>query len=239
LTRPALRHVPLEERPPTAEFEFAGAEMACDFAGCLFWPRESLLVVSDLHLEKGATFAARGQLIPPYDTSATLRQLQRQIAVWRPARVVSLGDSFHDGDASARMPQPYRDLLTEMMTGREWIWIAGNHDPAPPVGVGGMTCEELVIGPVTFRHEPRAGWEAAEISGPLHPVARIARRGKTVRRRCFATDGTRMVMPAFGAYTGGLNIREPAFDDLFDETRLHAHLLGRGRVFTIAGSQLV
>jgi hypothetical protein len=216
-----------------------GERLFCDLAGVLFWPEESLLVVSDLHLEKGATLAARGSLVPPYDTAATLAALAARIAWWKPARVISLGDNFHDGEASARMPEIYRERLSGMMAGREWIWISGNHDPEPPTGLGGDCADEVSIGSLTFRHAPAPHFAVGEISGHLHPHARIVRRGKSVRRRCFATDGSRMVMPSFGAYTGGLNLRDRAFDGLFEEDTLHAHVIGRDRMYTIAGRDLV
>jgi len=235
----SLARIALEDRPPVADFDFAGAQMACDWTGCLYWAQENLLVVSDLHLEKGSSLAARGALVPPWDTGATLARLEAQLAWWRPTAVICLGDSFHDGGASERMPEPFRAQLKRLMAGRDWIWIAGNHDPEPPAGLGGITCDELAVGRIIFRHEPRPLPAGAEISGHLHPVARIARRGRTVSRRCFASDGARMVMPSFGAYTGGLNVRDRAFEGLFDEARFHAHLLGRGRVYTIGGSQLV
>jgi DNA ligase-associated metallophosphoesterase len=216
-----------------------GEQLLCDLAGVLYWPEESLLVVSDLHLEKGASLAARGSLVPPYDTAATLAALAARIAWWKPARVISLGDNFHDGEASGRMPEIYRERLSGMMAGREWIWISGNHDPEPPSGLGGDCADEVSIGSLTFRHAPAPHFAVGEISGHLHPHARIVRRGKSVRRRCFATDGSRMVMPSFGAYTGGLNLRDRAFDGLFDEEGLHAHVIGRDRIYTIAGRDLV
>lgn len=239
IARTTIHHVALEDRPPVARFDFAGGEMACDWTGCLYWRDEDLMVVSDLHLEKGASLAARGRLIPPYDTKATLARLADRIGYWQPRRVVSLGDSFHTADASERMPKTYRDLLAEAMAGRDWIWITGNHDPLPPSGLGGTSCGELAIGPVTFRHEPDPDCGTPEVSGHLHPIARIVRRGKSVRRRCFACDGRRMIMPSFGAYTGGLNIRDKTYDGLFDDANLHAHLLGRARIYTIAGDLLV
>ena len=137
------------------------------------------------------------------------------------------------------MPSAYREQLAGLMKSREWVWIAGNHDPLPPADLGGTNCEELTLGGVTFRHKPEPACPSGEISGHLHPVARIVRRGKAVRRRCLVSDDVRMIMPAFGAFTGGLNIREPAFEGLFDPARLHAHLLGNQRVFTIGGDQLV
>jgi metallophosphoesterase superfamily enzyme len=126
-----------------------------------------------------------------------------------------------------------------MMSGREWIWIAGNHDPDPPKSIGGDCADELAIGPLTFRHAPAPRFAVGEISGHLHPHARIVRRGKSVRRRCFAVDGKRMVMPAFGAYAGGLNIRDRPFDGLFEESELRAHVIGRDRLYTIAGKDLI
>ena len=246
------------ESVATTAIVLAGEEVILDPRGVMFVPRLSLLAVSDLHLEKGSSFARRGALVPPYDSRQTLLRLGPVIAEYDPDIVVSLGDSFHDGEASGRMPEIFRDELKAMMRGREWVWIAGNHDPAPPAELGGTHCGELSVGPLTLRHEPASAARRSEhdarqpglfepdlagsgfeISGHLHPVARIVRRGKAVRRRCFVSDGARMIMPSFGAFTGGLNIREPAFDGLFDEARLHAHLLGHGRVFTIAGNLLV
>lgn len=217
----------------------AGAELLCDPAGSLFWPDESLLVVSDLHLEKGSSFASRGSMIPPYDTAVTLGALAACIARWNPRRIISLGDSFHDASVSGRMPEIFRARLAAMMAGREWIWIFGNHDPEPPHGVGGDCADEVVIGPLTFRHEPARRFAIGEVAGHLHPEARIVRRGRAVRRKCFATDCDRLVMPAFGAYTGGLSIRDRAFEGLLNEAGLLAHLLGRDRIYTIAGRDIV
>ncbi|HSO48067.1 MAG TPA: ligase-associated DNA damage response endonuclease PdeM [Rhizobiaceae bacterium] len=217
----------------------SGVTLMCDIAGCLFWPEESLLVVSDLHLEKGASFASRGSMIPPYDTAVTLGALAARIAWWKPRRIISLGDSFHDGRVSGRMPEVFRMRLEAMMAGREWIWVSGNHDPEPPQGIGGDFADEIVIGQLTFRHAPAQRFAVGEISGHLHPEARVVRRGKAVRRKCFATDGARLVMPAFGAYTGGLNVRDRAFTGLFEEESLCAHLIGRDRMYTIAGRDLV
>ncbi len=217
----------------------AGVELQCDLSGCLFWPEESLLVVSDLHLEKGASFARRGSMLPPYDTAATIAVLAARIARFAPKRVISLGDSFHDATASEAMPEVFRLRLRDMMAGREWLWISGNHDPDAPVGLGGDHAEEAAIGALTFRHAPAPRFAYGEISGHLHPSARIVRRGKSVRRRCFATDGSRMVLPAFGAYAGGLNLRDRAFNGLFDEATLKAHVLGRDRLYTIGGRDLV
>ena len=217
----------------------AGETVLCDRSGCLYWPAEAMLIVSDLHLEKGSSYARRGQLLPPYDTVATLAALGAAVRRFNPARIVSLGDSFHDAQGSERLCGGTTASLGAMMAGREWIWISGNHDPDPPASLGGDCASELAIGGLVLRHEPSPARVAGEISGHLHPQARIVRRGKAVRRRCFAFDGTRLIMPAFGAYTGGLNIRDRAFDGLFAEDGLHACLLGRERVYRIDGRQLV
>ncbi|MEZ5799796.1 MAG: ligase-associated DNA damage response endonuclease PdeM [Nitratireductor sp.] len=227
------------ERNHECILEFAGVQLVADPAGCLYWPQERLLVFSDLHLEKGSSQAIRGRMIPPYDTGATLKMVRDCIFRWQPSSVISLGDSFHDGGGEGRLPDTFRRLLTECMTGRDWVWISGNHDPVLPAALGGIAADVLALGPLTFRHEPLLQSGSGEISGHLHPQARIVRRGKSVRRRCFATDGSRLIMPAFGAYTGGLNIRDKAFGGLFDLSRLHAHVMGRERIYTIDSRQLV
>ncbi|RCS25178.1 ligase-associated DNA damage response endonuclease PdeM [Phyllobacterium salinisoli] len=216
----------------------AGVEAVCDPAGALYLPQMRLLVVSDLHLEKGSSFARRGMMLPPYDTAATLELLAAVIARHNPALIVSLGDSFHDGHASARLPAPYVSRLHELMSGREWVWITGNHDPERPVGLPGDVADELAIGPLIFRHEPQSGSAPGEIAGHLHPAAKIVRRGRSVRRPCFASDGERLIMPAFGAYTGALNVLDRAFRGLFAEDRLLAFMLGANRVYPVGRSVL-
>jgi len=203
--------------------------------GALYWPEQGLLAVADLHLEKGSSFAARGMLLPPYDTAATLARLARLITYYAPRCVVALGDSFHDGDGPARLGDGDREGLRIMQRGREWIWITGNHDPEPADGIGGTFTDSLVSGPLTFRHLP--GDAPGEVSGHLHPVAHISHRGRAVTRRCFAADKNRLVMPAFGAFTGGLNIRDAAFADLFGTLAFTAHLLGDGRVYSFAAKR--
>jgi uncharacterized protein len=213
----------------------AGVPLLTDSDGALYWLEHGLLAVADLHLEKGSSFAARGQLLPPYDTAATLARLVRLIARYAPRCVVALGDSFHDGGGPARLADSNRESIQAMQHGREWIWITGNHDPEPADGVGGAFAAALAIGPLTFRHLP--GGSAGEIAGHLHPVARVAHRGRAVSRRCFAADGQRMVMPAFGAFTGGLNVRDAAFADVFGTLAFTAHLLGDGRLYAFAAKR--
>src|SRR6185312_4576851 len=191
----------------------SGVTLLADLSGALFWEEQSLLVVADLHLEKGSSFATRGVLLPPYDTAATLAKLGALIARYAPKFVVALGDSFHDEGGPERVSESDRAMLGSLQRGRDWIWIAGNHDPEPVRDLGGISAAMFAIGPLVFRHAPEREEAEGEIAGHLHPVARVNGRGRTVSRRCFATDGKRMVMPAFGAYAGGLNVRSRAFAD--------------------------
>lgn len=216
----------------------AGERALCDPRGVLFFPDLSLLAVSDLHLEKGSSFARRGALIPPYDTVATLARLEAVIADYQPKIVVSLGDSFHDGQGAERLHPDFRRRLEGLMTGRDWFWIAGNHDPEAPADLPGETVLELAVGAVLFRHEPSKQRVEGEIAGHLHPCARIVQRGRSVRRRCFAGDGGRLIMPAFGAYTGSLNVLDRAYQGLFKRETLMAYMLGAERVFAISGAML-
>lgn len=230
--------VPLDDQECAARISVAGEQAWCDPRGALYFPGLDLLCVSDLHLEKGSSFARRGMLVPPYDTAATLLRLQAVIDRYRPRTVVSLGDSFHDPEGAARLPDMVRADLTALMIGRDWFWVAGNHDPRPPAGLPGETVEALAAGALTFRHEPSADAPDGEIAGHLHPCARIVQRGRSVRRRCFATDGVRAIMPAFGAYTGSLNVLDRAYSGLFRRDGLMAYMIGARRVFAIAGGLL-
>ena len=215
--------------------DIAGVTLLADLSGALFWEEQRLLVVSDLHLEKGSSFAARGVLLPPYDTVATLSRLAGVIARHDPGMVIALGDSFHDRDAHQRLSRTDRDALTALQARRDWIWISGNHDPVLPSDLGGVVASEVAIGPIAFRHEPTGA--SGEIAGHLHPKARVPTRGRTMERRCFACDGERAVMPAFGAYTGGLSIRDAAFAKIFQSIGFTAHVLGDERLHTIAASR--
>jgi uncharacterized protein len=218
-----------------AVMEVAGVAFVADLSGALFWEEESLLVVSDLHLEKGSSFATRGVLLPPYDTAATLSRLAAVVARHDPRMVIALGDSFHDRDAHDRLSAPDRDAIAALQARRDWIWISGNHDPALPSELGGVVANEVAVGGIAFRHEPTGA--AGEIAGHLHPKARVSRRGRSMERRCFACDGVRAVMPAFGAYAGGLSIRDAAFARIFQSPGLMAYVLGDVRLHSIAASR--
>jgi uncharacterized protein len=213
----------------------ADIPLVADPDGALYWPEQGLLAVADLHLEKGSSFAARGQLLPPYDTAATLARLARLIARYAPRCVVALGDSFHDGGGPARLSDADLENLRALQRGRDWIWLSGNHDPEPAADIGGVFQALLVVGALTLRHLPTGS--PGEIAGHLHPVARIVQRGRAVSRRCFAADAARLVMPAFGAYTGGLNVRAAAFADLFGTLKFTAHMLGEDRLYAFAAKR--
>jgi DNA ligase-associated metallophosphoesterase len=222
-----------------SHIEVAGRTMRPLAAGALYWEDEDTLLVADLHLEKGAAYAALGMLLPPYDTRATLERLGKAIRAVDPSRVVALGDSFHRAESAKRLVPDDLDFLLKLQKGREWYWICGNHDPHLPASIGGTVCATLSICGLTLRHEPSPAPTAREIAGHLHPVARIARRGTVIRRRCFATDGNRLVMPAFGAYAGGLNVLDAAFGPLFLRHRLEAWMMGRADVYPVLGSLLL
>ncbi|MCO5091768.1 ligase-associated DNA damage response endonuclease PdeM [Bosea sp. (in: a-proteobacteria)] len=202
-----------------------------DLSGALWLPEERTLVVADLHLEKGSAFAARGVMLPPYDSAATLAALGHAIGRRQPARVIALGDSFHDRKAETRLAPETRAMLRHLQRGRDWLWITGNHDPAIGAAMGGDSAAAIALSGVTLRHEPTP-CSGHEIAGHLHPAAKVRLRGRAVRRRCFALSARRCVMPAMGAYAGGLNLREAAFRPLFREG-FSAHLIGDGRLFRI------
>lgn len=204
--------------------------------GALWWPQRSVLVVSDLHFEKGSGYAAAGQMLPPYDTDATLARVESLCAALKPETVISLGDSFHDRWSEGRLPEGYAARIRALTSAHDWVWVEGNHDPDPPAHLGGRAAKVLRLGPLVFRHEPEG--EVGEVAGHLHPVAKIAGRGRAVRRRCFASDGARLVMPAMGAFAGGLNILDNAFARVFPEGCM-AFAIGEARVYGVSQKNLL
>lgn len=215
-----------------------GADLQADAGGVLVWPARETLIVADLHLEKGSSLARKGTLLPPYDTRATLARLSAAIATHRPKRVICVGDSFHDAAGSARLDAEDRSALAALIDPVEWIWITGNHDPSPPMGLGGLVTDGLVDGPLTFRHEARETGGPGEISGHYHPVARLRIKGRTVSGRCFVNDGARLILPAFGAYAGGLDVRAPELRRLFAR-RFEVGLIQAQRIWRIPSSELL
>ena len=211
---------------------FRGETLLLDPVGVLFWPARSLLVVADLHLEKGSACARRGQLVPPWDSMLTLERLERAIGFYAPACVLALGDSFHDDEGAGRLSDADRARLSGLAERAAFIWIAGNHDRRGTVDIPGTQAESWSLGPITFRHEaaPRA---AGEISGHFHPKASVATRAASITRPCFVAGAEKIMLPAFGAYTGGLDIRAPAIRAHFPSGG-RAFLLGRDRLFGFA-----
>ncbi|HEV7694628.1 MAG TPA: ligase-associated DNA damage response endonuclease PdeM [Hyphomonadaceae bacterium] len=219
-------------------FEVAGETLSLQACGALWWKASSVLVVSDLHLEKGSAYAAGGQMLPPYDTRATLQRIAALVDELEPTTVISLGDSFHDRGARPRMAADDVALMRRLTSAADWVWIEGNHDPKPPEDLGGRMASDLRMGALVFRHEPLAGLSRGEIAGHLHPCARVAGKMRSVRSRCFVSDGERLVMPAYGALTGGLNILDKAFGAIFPRGAI-AGVLGRDGVYAAMGARLV
>ncbi len=201
-------------------WRIGGETMLLDPAGLLVWPSERLVAVADLHLEKGSAGARAGSLLPPWDTGVTLERLLRVCDDYEAATLVAVGDSFHDGDGSARLSGADRRRLAALAAGRRVVWVAGNHDPEPMAGVPGEAACLFRAGPLLFRHQAYAGARPAaeiEVCGHHHPKARVATRGGGVCRPCFVAcaSGTRLMLPAFGAYAGGLDVTDPAIAALF------------------------
>ena len=195
-------------------FTFCGENLIAEASGALFWPAEETLVVSDLHLGKGRVLAAKGRgFLPPYDASDTLSRLRGAIESSGARRVISLGDSFDHAEIGMA-PVDLRGL-EDLMLGREWIWVLGNHDAALPHLLHGRQTIELKLGALTFRHEAMTVPEAGEVSGHFHPKVVVRLRGRRIRGKCFVHDSYRLVMPAFGTYTGGLDLTDPALSGLF------------------------
>ena len=212
------------ERLDVGEFSqqpisIAGRSLLADVTGALYWPAEDILIVADLHLEKGSAFASRGIMLPPYDTAATLERL---------------ADSFHDCGAAERMSPVDRETLAILQEGREWLWLNGNHDPVISDCMGGVVLHEISVSGLTFRHEPTQGPVTHEIAGHLHPAARVSFHGHVIRRPCFVGNGKRLVLPAFGTYAGGLNVLDDAFSPLFGNDGVSVLVLGQEGLYPIA-----
>ncbi|QXT39318.1 ligase-associated DNA damage response endonuclease PdeM [Gymnodinialimonas ceratoperidinii] len=194
-------------------FTFCGARLAAMPSGALFWQDEAALVVSDLHLGKAERMARRGgPILPPYEVIETLDRLLEDIAKTAARTVICLGDSFDDLAAARATTGSVSQRLAPVMAGRRWIWIEGNHDPGP-VDLSGEHLAEYTLGPLTFRHIAQPT-EPGEISGHYHPKAQVRLKGRTITRRCFLIDDTRLIMPAYGTYTGGLYSGSPVLSKL-------------------------
>jgi len=237
-TKPCRSIPPFTER--VTGLQIRGLDLRFDVSGALHVPELRTIVVADLHLEKGSSYAMRGVFLPPYDTRSTLRALDEVCRRLRPERIISLGDSFHDGGARSRLDAEDLVRIRHFTEAHEVIWLAGNHDKAPPIDLGGTVGSSIRLGPITLRHEPSHGSATEpEIAGHLHPVAAIAQRGLRLRGRCFASDGERLIMPEFGSFTGGLNVRSPAISSLFSQGKFAVWMLGRQAVYAFPSRVLL
>jgi uncharacterized protein len=219
-------------------FQLAGKRAEATPDGGLLLDGGRVLVVSDLHFEKGSSLAMRGALLPPYDTAETINRLTRLIARTKPELVVALGDSFHDTTAGRRIAPDDRAALIHLAQAREFVWIEGNHDPQAPEWLPGTHTALVTVDGLTLQHEPHETPVSGEICGHLHPCAKVAGQSGVVRRRCFATDGQRLIMPAFGAFTGGLNVLDQAYSALWSAPVI-ALVLGQSTVHAIGAGQLL
>ena len=192
-----------------APLSFAGESFQASSSGALYWEAQRTLLVADLHLEKASWFARLGQLLPPYDSHATLTALAQEVERTGSTRLYCLGDSFHDRFGCDRLPAESRALLESMTARLDWIWIVGNHDPGFADHCGGAIVEEAEIGGILLRHEARADEPRPEMSGHFHPKLRLSLNGRRISRRCFVASDRKLILPAFGALTGGLDVRHP------------------------------
>ena len=215
---------------------FAGEEFAITQGRALYWPREQALLVADLHLEKASFFARHGQMLPPYDSRETLERLALAIRETGARRVYTLGDNFHDSRGTERLEPHAAGMLAALVRVTDWVWITGNHDPAMEARAGGTIAEELELAGLVLRHKALAGETRPELSGHYHPRLQVTVRERHIRRPCAvvaggADTGGRMILPAFGALTGGMNAADPAIRDAMQPAaRIDAVLPLRGRL---------
>lgn len=214
-----------------------GAALVLDPSGALWWPQRKTLAVADLHLEKGPGLAAVGRLLPPNDTRATIDRLAVVLRRYRPERVIALGDRFAGDKARARMDAADLERLEHLVGEHDWVWLGDNHDPEPPAGLGDATVRELALEPLIFRHAPAEVAANGEVCGHFHPKAAVRMRGRRISGRCFVTDGARLILPAFGAYTGGLDALDSAITDLF-RGAVRVYLIGRAAIYLFSAERL-
>jgi DNA ligase-associated metallophosphoesterase len=223
---------------PEARLALGGIELLPDLTGALYVPDYRALLVADLHFEKGSSFLSRGLHIPPYDTRSTLTLLEAAVSRFNPCCLIALGDSFHDCNAAERIDAEDLRRIRNLSSRLDVCWLTGNHDPELPPGLGGRIAAQICLGPLTLRHLPKSRLDSEiEIAGHLHPVASISRRGRRLTSRSFVADARRLIMPAFGAYTGGLNVSAPEIASLFPES-FTAWMIGRNRIYGFSSSLL-
>lgn len=221
----------------TVLLNFAGHVFEPLVSGGLYWHAERALLVADLHLEKFSSFAKRGSLLPPYDTGLTLKRLEADISRTGAEKVIALGDSFHRDEGTSTLLDADRLRLMALLGKTHWTWVSGNHDPSPHA-LGGLCVDVLEHRGLTLTHHPRRGTPGL-IGGHLHPAAHVHVDGRSVRRPCFVHDGSLLVLPAYGASAGSINILGPAFMGLFDYRSLEVTMIGRGRVYPVSTRRLV
>ena len=188
---------------------FAGETFIPSPSGALYWPVQEALLVADLHLEKASWFARLGQLLPPYDSHATLTALAAEVERTGATRLYCLGDSFHDRFGCDRLPANARAILMDLTSRLDWVWIVGNHDPGFADHCGGRIVEEAEVRGIVLRHEAAPNDQRPEISGHFHPKLRLTINGRRIARRCFVASVRKLILPAFGSLTGGLDARHP------------------------------
>jgi len=225
------------EIPETPILRFAGHTFEPLPSGALFWHAQRTLLVADLHLEKMSSFAPRGQMLPPYDTGMTLRRLEADLRRTGAQRLIALGDSFHRDRGTTTLPSADRARLDDLTSMVEWFWLSGNHDPAPHA-LGGQCLPQLELAGLTLTHEPRRDAPGL-VAGHLHPAAHIHVNGRSTRRPCFVHDNRLLILPAYGASTGSINILSPAFVGLFHWPSLEVTMLGKDRLYPVSPKRLV
>ena len=210
-------------------FSFAGEEMALLPAGALYWPRERALLVADLHLEKASFYARFGQMLPPYDSRETLARVAAAIRQTGARRVFCLGDNFHDAGGAARLEPHAAGMLDALTRATDWVWVAGNHDRGHVPG--GTALEELEVAGLVLRHEAEPGETRSELSGHYHPQLKVVARGRAIRRPCTVASERKLILPAFGALTGGMDAADPVIIAAMQPARAVDALLGvQGRL---------
>ncbi len=218
----------------THHLSLCGKALVADASGALYWPAERTLIVADLHLEKGSSFAERGIMLPPYDTRQTLQRLAEAIDRFDPRCVIALGDSLHDKNAAERIDATNLEMLSILQEDRQWVWISGNHDPAIAPKFGGHVADQLVVGGIKLTHVPSQGRMTPEIAGHMHPAAKLSIYGHIIRRPCFVGNGRRLLLPAFGTFTGGLNVLHTAFTPLLGSDGMSVWMLGQEGLYPVA-----
>ncbi len=221
-----------------APLQFAGEELVLLRSNALYWPRESALLVADLHLEKGSWYAQTGQMLPPYDSRETLERLADAVKATGARRVITLGDNFHDDEGTHRLDPYAAGMLESLTRALDWVWITGNHDEQMHRAFGATLVDEMELGGIVLRHEARRGETRPELSGHYHPKMRVRVRNRHIARPCGVMSkakgrGDRMIAPAFGAYTGGMDANAPEIlEALQPAQKIDAVLPAKGKLVT-------